>query len=1202
MSEDAHKPVRFAVAHVFTTGRDPSRDSILHVACRIYSEDMSPQINDWIVNPGETIRKGMWRRLWIRTGIGTKEANEEPLWGEIRDKVLSFLESVDMIFVRNSDVKTKWFEGVVYKDMSPPVLIDLMELYQFFLPAEPVPYSDSDLIKMGESTRVSERNRKLHKVLAGMTGVLDSILRVVLKREKNNTEDYQLVYSLLHWALSVEGNSPDFRALFKIATAAARIQWATVAQIEGIYYDSPVRLKEDHLRQFILNWMPSKLIEKDREPFDESLSVSEILDRDAKDSSTSKLLKSLRFVLSFADDKREETERLASGVNTVERLLRELQVHVSKVARQFQAASNAGDPKDETKPTANCEDFSSALIKLDTCMGEIEKELCDVLTCRLFSGWAADIFPRVRGQVEESLERTRMLRRSLSDALQPFLISGQCLTDPTFRKAAVQVLQQFPKIGHEYFTRTNPIRDESLPLAYELAEDFRLSVTGAELDRREEQRKYSRFIQGAVNTGGSYAIEAGTGTGKTLGYLIPGCEHLRINKERQVVVATATINLMDQIVIKEWTTLASRRGSRYHDLDIAILKGKRNYLCVSALKRLFTTLNLLEKKGDKSKEDGELIHSDDRIAWLYLFQILTHKNGQWDNVSDFTEKYPRISEKFEADLDAESVCKPRLCRMDKNCSYPQAVRRAQFAHVLITNHHKLTNLEDKIQKRASVCIIDEADQFPDNLRSALSESFSKKEVMDFARRVAGTKNRRGFVQILRDGLKETRSRGMKGVSQDFERPFEILGKIEESCHQVNECLWNSIKELKNISEIRWNDLLPDHQNALNDILKCLDRQLSIIAVELKQILQYDPEIFRMQKSEFFDRVNRYAYDAEEFWAIVKSVIPAITGDEFVVTYRQKFFDWTITKMPFGIGNNVKNTMRRFETVVLTSGTLYVDKALDLLLLELLDDEASCSPFVADLTIPSPFHYDRQVHGAATGFIEQYDHRSSNEKWKQGVLETIALQSVALDGRTLVLFRSWEEMQDIYERVHPVLQEFGIPLLLQDRVGSSEAIIREFSGLEESVLFGTKRFWAGVDFPGSTLSQLMIVRLPNKHVKSPLAQERRERWRRDTFWDLWYAQNTRRKLHQGFGRLVRKKDDRGLFIILDSRILTDSRMTAHKRAIPIELKTDFGHAIELANWSVQIPIIDKRKRLIREIEERGIDLEQAYQKIKRMLQG
>ncbi|MXW82407.1 MAG: hypothetical protein F4Z43_02715 [Rhodothermaceae bacterium] len=845
MSEDAHKPVRFAIAHLFTTGRDPSRDSILHVACKIYSEDTTPQIDDWIVNPGETIKKGMWRRLWKRTGIGTQEVKEEPLWDEIRDKVLSFLEGVDMIFVRNSDVKSKWFEGVLYNEMSPPVLIDLMEMYQFFQPAEPVPYSDSDLIRIGEFKRVSERDRKLHRVLAGMTSVLDSILKVILKRENNNTGDYHLVYSILHWALSVEGNSPDFRALFKIAAVAARIQWATVVQMEGIYYDSPVKLEEDHLRRLIINWMPSELIEKDRMLFDESLIGAEIPNRDPNDASTSKLLQALRFLLSFADEEGEDTERLANAVNTVESLLAELRAHVYKVSRQLHAASYAADPKDDTKPTANWEDFSSALIKLDTCMEEIEKELGDVLNCRLFSGWATSTFPKIREQVEGSFKRTGRLRRSLSDALQPLLISGLCHTDPTFRQAAIRVLQQFPKIGHEYFTRTNSIRDESLRLAYELAKDFRLSVTGAKLDRREEQRKYSRFIQGAVNTGGSYAIEAGTGTGKTLGYLIPGCEHLRINKERQVVVATATINLMDQIAIKEWATLASQPGSRYHDLEIAILKGKRNYLCVSALKRLFTTLDSLDKKGYKSQEDGELLHSDDRIAWLYLFQILTHKNGQWDNVGDFTKKYPRISEKFEADLDAESVCKPKLCGMDKNCSYPQAVRRAQFAHVLITNHHKLTKLEDEIQKRASVCIIDEADQYPDNLRSALSEGLVKKDVMDFVRRVAGTTNRRGFVQILRDGLEGTRSRGMKGASQYFDRPLDILRKIEESCHQVKECLWNSTKVSKSKYEIRWKDLSLDHQNTLHDILKDLDKHLSIIELEFRQILQYNPNIFRV---------------------------------------------------------------------------------------------------------------------------------------------------------------------------------------------------------------------------------------------------------------------------------------------------------------------------------------------------------------------
>ena len=1154
MPEDPDKPVRFAIAHLFTTGRDPSSDSILHFACRRYGEDTTPQINDWIVNPerkrigGKIIRK----RVWIRTGISSKEAEEKLLWEEIQGEVLSFLEGVDMVFVRNSDVATEWFERVVYKERVPPPLVDLTEMYQFFLPEKPVPYSESALIDLGEFVEARKEDRRLHKVLNGMYSMLDSILNVILSRERNATGYHQPVYSLVDWALSAEGSQPNFEALFKVASVANNIRWVE-GQIGGLSYDIPVKMEEYDLIQFIKDWKPSDLVEEDREPFDESLIGAEILDQDPKDTSTRKLLQSLRFVLSFADKESEDTEQLTNGVTTVENLLGELQSHVYKISGQLQYTANSTDPQDGSKSPANYEEFSSALIKLDKCMGGIEKELGDLLHGRLFSGSATDIPPRIRKQVEASLKRTRKLRRSLSDTLQPFLTSGHNLTDKSFRRATAQVLRQFPKIGHDYFTHTNPIQDEGLRLAYKLL----LSDKTKMLKNREEQRIYSRFIKSALNTGGPYALEAGTGTGKTLGYLIPGCEHLRKNKERQVVVATATINLMDQIVTKEWTTLTSQRGSLYHDLSIAILKGKRNYLCISALKRLFDALNSVENKQGKPQRESKLVHLDDRFAWLYLFQVLTRKKGQWDNVGDFTKKYPRIAEKFEADLDAESACKPKLCRMGKNCSYPQAVRRAQFAHVLITNHHKLTKLQDEIQKRASVCIIDEADQFPDNLRSASSESLLKKDVMDFVRRVAGTRNRRGFVHILQDGLEKTQARRMNGAGQSFEKPLDILKEIDESCRQVKECLWNSTKESDNIKEKRWKELPLDHKNALNDILKDLDRQFSTIELGFRQILQFDPIIFRVEESEFFDRVNRYIYDAEEFGGITKSLVVAIPDNEFVVTYRQKSYDWTITKMPFSIANEVKNIMRSFETVVLTSATLYVDKTLNLLLLELLGDEESKDIFVADSKIMSPFNYDRQVRGASAPFIVEYNYRYSNEKWRQDISTTIALQSVALDGRTMVLFNSWNEMQAMYDCINPVLQKFEIPLLLQDRVGSSEAIIQEFAGLEESVLFGTSRFWSGVDFPGPTLSQLMIVRLPNKDLGNPLVKEREERWRRDTFWDLWYAQNTRRRLRQGFGRLIRKREDRGLFIVLDSRMVTHHKMIAHQKAIPVKLYSDYN---------------------------------------------
>ncbi len=241
MSENSHKPVRFAIAHLFTTGRDPSRDSILHIACKRYSEDSSPQINDWIVNPGETIKKRVWMRLYKRTGISTKQAKDAPLWDEIRDKVLSFLEDIDVIFVRNSDIAAEWFEGIVYRDITAPTLVDLNEMYQFFLPEKSVPYSDIELINLGKSMRVSEGDHKLYKVLSGMIGILDRILKVVLSREEINTKTYHPVYSLFAWALSVDENQSSFHALYKVASVANRIEWSE-GQILGLSFDIPDKI------------------------------------------------------------------------------------------------------------------------------------------------------------------------------------------------------------------------------------------------------------------------------------------------------------------------------------------------------------------------------------------------------------------------------------------------------------------------------------------------------------------------------------------------------------------------------------------------------------------------------------------------------------------------------------------------------------------------------------------------------------------------------------------------------------------------------------------------------------------------------------------------------------------------------------------------------------------------------------------------
>ena len=1237
MPEDPHIPVRFAIAHLFTTGRDPSRDSILHFACRIYSQGTAPRINDWIINPGETIKRNMWWRLYKRTGISARKAKEQPLWGEIQDEVLSFLEDVDMIFVRNSDVATEWLKGVVYKKTPLPLLVDLTKMYKFFLPEEPVPYSDSALIEIGESMKISEGDHQLHKVLAGMTGVLVRTLDVVLKLEETDTGRYHSVYSLLDWALSAKGNQSDIETLFEVASVADRIQWTegrlTDDSRGNLEYDSPIKMEEHDLIRFITDWEPPPPNTKNREPFHENFMGSEIQDRYNKDNSTRMLLQVIKFILGDTDSESDARGHVSNVVDAVEIQLQTMRKLIFEIVRRLYAVEkfvNARESTGEPSYHRRYVELHYWYRKLGKCLDVIERQLNVLSEEKLFPALlnSSDysLTQLVSQWVKEASEQSSKLGKSLRDNLMQLPEPNPYQGSLFARHTIAPFFRDLRNLVAEYLTGTKPIQKEYIESRFRKI----FSIEG--FNERDEQKKYAWFITEATNISGTYAIEAGTGTGKTLGYLIPVCEHLRVNKERQVVVASSTINLMKQIVRKEWKTISKSQAFLYGKLKIATLMGKRNYLCVSAVKTIFNELSPNDEQDEGFQNDRATIWSDDRIAWIYLFQILSRNRGQWDSEDEFAELHSRITKEFE--LNAEKACH---CGTESNCMYPLALREAKNAHVVITNHHKLVGLEDEIKYRTSVCIIDEADQFPDNLRSALREYISKSEVLDFTRRVAvGTDNRRSFIQMFRDGLMVDVFRKLPGqikknlppklldrinkqLSEKLPisletfhellwqidrstRDFisELLGKlekIEQSCHQVNTCLRDSTMVSKDDYYKRWKDLRGTEKDVLKTTLDDIVTHFRIIENEFNNVLKYgrDNNTPFALKSKFLDRSKKYFNDAGGFRGIAKSLIDAIPDDTFIVTYRQNSYDWKITKMPFSIGSNVNNLVRSFETVVLTSGTLYVDKTLELILLELLD-EASVYPFVAELMIESPFSYDKQVNGAIARFVRpDYEYGgNSDEEWRRKVMEAIALQSVALDGRTLVLFNSWNEMKHMYKCIQPVLQEFGIPLLLQKRMGGSEAIIQEFEGLEESVLFGTGRFWAGVDFPGSTLSQLIIVRIPNKHRGDPIVKEREDRWQENNkFWDQWYRPSTRRKLRQGFGRLTRKKDDKGLFIILDRRIL-GSKMIDHQEAIPVELESDFAGEVELAEWAVN------KQSLGPELKERGIDLKEAYQKITGMI--
>jgi len=1189
------KPVCFAIAHLFTTGRDSTRHSIIHVACIRYEVGSAPQMNDWLVNPGLAPEDRIKNRVVKRTGLNASHLREQPLWRDIRSEVLSFLAGVDYLFVRNSDVASQWFQNSVYEDMASPTLIGLTEMYQFFLPDQPAPYSDSMLIELGESIKLYTGSRTLYKVMNGMYRVMDRILRIILLRKEINNELHYPVYSLLDWALSAEGHQPTFDAIYKIASIAHKIQWnqsQTEIQwdnnkISGMFTESPSKMENNMLIKYIKDWKPFNLISEDRKPLRENYMASEIPDQYEQDSSARNLFHIVRFLTdSSAPDSGSAQDQIEDVSKKVEYLIHKMQNTIFQIMRRlygFAHYLNDWENQGACHYPNRYEELHQYIDRLSESLANITDQLKPLFENELFMTCLKSFDPQLKQLISkwilEVSDRSHKLNKSLHQIRHQFPKPSTPQLGTALRKAINEFKKYLQDLSKEYWSTTNPILKEYGE------QDFRelFSAMGASFVRRTEQQKYAKFIKEGINLGGMYGIEAGTGTGKTLGYLIPACEHVRVNKERQVIVATATINLMDQIVRKDWQALTSSNDSPYRGLKISILKGKRNYLCASAVKNYFLNIHFEEAEHDRS-----ISISDQRIAWIYLFQVLTRKNGQWDRADSSIIHSSTLA--THGDILAEDVCKPNLCRMESYCCYPQAVRRAQYADVVITNHHKLPFIEDAIKERTSLCIIDEADQFPDNLRKALSESLIRDDVLDLTRRVGiRTEKRRCFVDVMRDSIEANL---LKVI--DANTCLDSLAKIETSCHHVNTRLWNSTM-LKACKPKRWQNLYDNEQLELTTTLNEIIIHFTIIEHALKKIANQPMIDQKTNKvsSDLIERMERYTHDFAYLGQLSQLLLNAISDPKYVVTFGQDSYNWTISMMPFDILEHVLKLRKDFETVAYTSATLYVDKTTNLFTLELFNDPNYDDSFTALTKISPPFNYAKQVNGAITPFLQGYCYPPTSH-WKSEISKVIALQSVALDGRTLVLFNSWAEMNDIHDRLHPIFRDFDIPLLIQDKHGSSEKLIQEFQGFEESVLLGTGRFWSGVDFPGPTLSQLIIIRPPNSNPKEPLLIERKERWGKQLS-DFWYRSHAHRKLHQGFGRLIRKNTDQGLFLILDSRVAAPmNMMSSYQESIPVSLKTDIDSPIDLANWSL------KRLGLTPELKERGIDLKQAYEKIERMI--
>ncbi|RNI26768.1 ATP-dependent DNA helicase [Rufibacter latericius] len=695
------------------------------------------------------------------------------------------------------------------------------------------------------------------------------------------------------------------------------------------------------------------------------------------------------------------------------------------------------------------------------------------------------------------------------------------------------------------------------------------------LPERYAQMQYAQFCNKALTDKGTFVAEAGTGTGKTMGYLIAAAELLRLNPGRKVVVATATKNLQEQVMQGEIPRLRFKGGLHSH-LRPAIVKGKNNYVCVSALLDLYDEL-VVQEKG--TIREG--------LSWLYLVLRVHHTQGEVEEIPHNIRAILPDTYRLLMEANAQEVCVPKLCQEPAKCTYAKHMELAYAADIIVTNHHKLLQLPPKLTDLIKHCIIDEADQFPDFARSALSMNFSLGVVeARLLRPLLGKDYRKGFL----DRVAERVAHHVE--TETAQLVLDEIDSIHRDCATIR-ASGELIQALPIQGEQRWQEEISLEENGrwvkrefsadIEQALQELLTAIQFVAGKIDRILK----LLKQPEDKTFSRLETYKEKAAEFADSLQKITSDFPARKWIHVLEKSGQNWSVSKMPYYLQDEMEKLQNVYPSLLFTSATLYVGGNTQYFRNQLGRQE----PFAQEVRYLSPFNYEQQekVHAVVPAFIPCYEHRMAQDQkqaWLQTSMETLLKCIVALNGRTLVLFTSRRDMEDAYRWLHPRLPAYDIELLKQE--GTSLWEIRRFRQEEHSVLLGLDRMWSGVDFPGVTLSQVIVFRLPNPSLGNPLVAHRRE-VEGGFFWSKFYYPASQHKLRQGFGRLVRREKDKGAFVILDSRVHHTARMQHLKDELPVDI-TPFHAGAEMENWLLKTLL--PKLELASEWERRGVSFLQS----------
>ena len=666
------------------------------------------------------------------------------------------------------------------------------------------------------------------------------------------------------------------------------------------------------------------------------------------------------------------------------------------------------------------------------------------------------------------------------------------------------------------------------------AVDALLGVAGpiAKAHRRYEdrpsQRGFARAIARLYNGGGIGVLEAGTGVGKSLGYLIPALRWAAQNGER-TVVSTNTINLQEQLIGKDLPFLVGALDDQ--PVRFALLKGWHNYICLYRLDQARGAGATLFDAGAASEVEG-------LAAWA-----ARTSDGSLSDLA--SPPKPEVWDEVAAEPD---LCLRLQCAHFDKCFLFAARRQAAQADVIVVNHHLL--LADLAVRRASQKWDDSA-VLPPYTRLVLDEGHHLEAAA--ASHLGATATRRGLLRLF--GRLERRGKGLlptlsarlaarkdllSVASLDLvhARLYPSVMAARDKGGTVFDLLDGVVEESR-VPVYRLLDNFGEHPvwgAGLSAALEDLLRELELLGDNLRLVrerLETDDKALEAHAALLGElrgvtRRLENAGDALRAGLTPSGKVPTVRWLE--VRGRER--NLSVTSVPLDLAPILREDLfKRLETTIVTSATLSTDGKFDFVRTRLGLTESDVEPETA--SFPSPFDYATQAMLAVPTDVPapNVDPRGHFD----AVVDAIASVANAAGGGVFALFTSHRDLREaaIALRERGLDQRF--PLMVHGEDGR-DALLRRFKDAGHAILLGTSSFWEGVDVPGDPLRALVLSKLPFKVPTEPLTAahcEAIEARGGDAFRE-YMIPHAALRLKQGFGRLIRTADDRGIVLLMDSR--------------------------------------------------------------------